>query len=144
MENKIKFGEELAKVLLLKKGENGNYITGYGSKSAEGLAELIQNMINEHNTINPAKPSSEEWKQMMSSISNNIGTAVEIPTKFGNYMIDHFTNCLPPIVWSDYHVLCSEPYSTDAVGNETYIGFFKKIDTYYGIICTITQFNSLR
>lgn len=86
------------------------------------------------------EPTAEEWQSMMDAIKKEIGVAVEIPKQFGEYMIDHFTNCLPPIYWDSRSVLCSEPYSHDSNGQATYIGFYKKFDTYYGVICTPEQF----
>lgn len=90
--------------------------------------------------MNNEKPTTEEWNDIMNAIQTNIGVAVEIPEQFGEHMIDHFTNCLPPIYWDSRSVLCSEPYSHNSDGEPTYIGFYKKIDTYYGVICTAPQF----
>lgn len=89
------------------------------------------------------KPTSEEWKQMMDAIKAEEGTPVIIPEQFGEYMIDEFTNSLPPILYSRTAVLCSEPYSFEADGKSTFIGFYKKIDTYYGVITTIEKFKKL-
>ena len=91
------------------------------------------------------KPNSEEWKSIFNSIKKSIGSPVQIPEEFGEYMIEYFTNCLPPILWSTYYVLCSEPYDDDpATGKERYTGFYKEDNYYFGIITTIAHFNSLR
>lgn len=91
------------------------------------------------------KPNSEEWKSMMDSIEENIGQPVVIPEQFGEYMIDNFTNCLPPIVWGNNYVLCSEPYDWDPeTDRDRYIGFFKQDGIYHGVITTVVKFNSLR
>lgn len=90
------------------------------------------------------KPNSEEWQLMMNCIKHEIGKPVIIPERFAEYMIDYFTNCLPPIVWGNDYVLCSEPYDEDNEGVERYIGFYKKDEIYYGVITTVVKFNSLR
>lgn len=93
--------------------------------------------------IEQQKPTSEEWNTMMNCIKHYLGKPVVISMIFGEHMIDHFTNCMPPILWSDNHVLCSEPYDEDEQGSERYIGFYKKDNIYYGIITTIVNFNQL-
>jgi len=90
------------------------------------------------------KPNSEEWQLMMNAIKQQIGKPVIIPERFAEYMIDHFTNCLPPIVWGNDYVLCSEPYDTDNEGNERFIGFYCNYEIYFGVITTIVKFNLLR
>lgn len=90
------------------------------------------------------KPTSEEWQSMMDAIKLELGKPAKIPEQFGEYMIDHFTNCLPPIMWSRTAVLCSEPYSFDSeTEQDTFIGFYKKPDAYYGVITTIDKFKKL-
>jgi hypothetical protein len=60
-------------------------------------------------------------------------------------MIEHFTNCLPPIQFGNDYVLCSEPYNTDPeTQTERYIGFYQYKQIYYGVITTSKVFNSLR
>lgn len=86
------------------------------------------------------KPTAQEWEFMMDDIKKEIETPAIIPTRFGEYMIDHFTNCLPPILWSRTAVLCSEPYSHNTIGEATYIGFYKIDDVYFGVITTIEKF----
>lgn len=90
------------------------------------------------------KPNSDEWLLMMNAIKHEVGKPVIIPERFSEYMIDHFTNCLPPIVWGKNHVLCSEPYDTDEEDKDRFIGFYKKGEIYYGVITTVVKFNSLR
>jgi hypothetical protein len=91
------------------------------------------------------KPTSIEWNTMMKAMQHKQNVPVMIPERFGEYMIDHFTNCLPPIVWGKDHVLCSEPYDYDTEQNkDNFIGFYKKDEIYYGVITTIVKFNALR
>ena len=95
--------------------------------------------------IEQRKPNSEEWKSIFNSIKKSIGSTFQIPEEFAEYMIEYFTNCLPPIVWGEHYVLCSEPYDDDPLtGKERYIGFYKEKESYFGIITTIVHFNSLR
>jgi hypothetical protein len=90
------------------------------------------------------KPNSEEWNTMMDCIKHEIGKPVMIPDRFAEYMIDHFTNCLPPIVWGNDYVLCSEPYDWDPeTDKDRFIGFYKKKEIYYGVITTVVKFKSL-
>ena len=79
----------------------------------------------------------------MKSISDNQGEPQQIPSEFGDYMIEYFTEVLPPITWSVNYVLSSEPYSSYKEGRNTYIGFYKKHDKYYGVICSRIRFNEL-
>jgi len=94
--------------------------------------------------IKQEKPTKEEWDLMMNAIKQQKEKPVVIPEQFAEYMIDHFTNCLPPIVWSDDYVLCSEPYDEDSEGKERYIGFYQSNHIYYGVITTIVKFNALK
>jgi hypothetical protein len=90
------------------------------------------------------KPTSEEWKAIMDYIQENIPYPVLIPEHLGEYMIDHFTNCLPPLLWNSHAVLCSEPYDHDgARGFARYIGFYKNKEGYHGVITTIDEFKKL-
>ena len=86
------------------------------------------------------KPTSKEWNDIMNSIENNQGTPQLIRKELGGYMVDYFTNVLPPLHWSESFVLSSEPYSTDSNGRNTYIGFFLKENKYYGVICSKLDF----
>jgi hypothetical protein len=89
------------------------------------------------------KPTSEQWKNIFDDIENNEGKAVEIDNQFGPYMVDYFTNVLPPIYHSSVAVISSEPYSFDEEGRNTYITFFKKEEQYYGMIAsTKTIYNT--
>ena len=91
------------------------------------------------------KPNSEEWNLMMNAIKQEIGKPVIIPERFAEYMIDHFTNCLPPILWGNDYVFCSEPYDWDPVTDkDRFVGFYRKDKIYYGIIATVLTFNALR
>lgn len=90
------------------------------------------------------KPNSDEWKLMMNAVKQQRPNPVIIPERFAEYMIDHFTNCLPPIIWGKDYVLCSEPYDHNSKGEERFIGFYKKVHIYYGIITTVSNFKLLR
>jgi hypothetical protein len=91
--------------------------------------------------VNLLKPTNEEWKQLFHQLENNQG--ISYPTEHGEYFVDHFIDCLPPIIWGTTYVLCSEPYSHTFEGKGTYIGFYKKNDQYYGVITTIEEFKKL-
>jgi len=91
------------------------------------------------------KPNKGEWDLMLNPMKQYVGTPIIIPERFGEYMIDNFTNCLPPIVWGNDYVLCSEPYDWDPqTDKDRFIGFYRKDEIYYGVIATIVKFNSLR
>lgn len=96
------------------------------------------------NKIEQKKPNSEEWGLIMNAIKQQIGKPVIIPECFAEYMIDHFTNCLPPITWGNDFVLCSEPYDSDNEDKNRYIGFYRKGYIYYGIITTVSHFRNLK
>ena len=86
------------------------------------------------------KPTNDQWKEIMKSITSNEGVKVEIPNNFGKYFYDNFLNCLPPIIYSSTYVLCSEPYSHTNKGEGVYIGIFFKNKQWYGITCTVSEF----
>lgn len=91
------------------------------------------------------KPNTDEWNLMMNAAKQYIGTPVIIPGRFAEYMIDHFTNCLPPIVWGSDYVLCSEPYDWEPeTDSDRYIGFFTQDNIPYAVITTVEKFKSLR
>lgn len=87
------------------------------------------------------KPNSEQWKALMNYLGDN--QSIPQPTEFGEYFVDYFTDCLPPILWGRTYVLCSEPYSHTSEGKGTYIGFYKKGEQYYGVITTVVEFKKL-
>ena len=87
------------------------------------------------------KPTSEEWNEIMNSIKNNQGEPQLIKKELVGYMIDYFTNVLPPLHCGESFVLSSEPYSTDRIGRNTYIGFYLfRNGNYYGVICSKLDF----
>jgi hypothetical protein len=128
--------------------ENGMNETLCGTPMLSSNWAKIEN----HQTIGCEKclkiyttPTDEEWNIMMASIKNQIGKPVIIPERYVNHMIEHFTNCLPPIQFGNDYVLCSEPYNTDPeTQTERYIGFYQYKQIYYGVITTSKVFNSLR
>lgn len=136
-------------------GMNKTHIAqkGFHSETLCGTPMLSTNWaeINKHEEIGCpeclsiyGKPNSEEWNLMLNPMKIKQNEPVMIPERFAEHMIDRFTNMLPPIVWGKDYVLCSEPYDSDSEDNETFIGFYKKDEIYYGVITTITKFNSLR
>lgn len=129
-------------------------LTGTGSTTLCGTPMLSSNWatIDNHDEIGCpkclaiyGKPNSEEWNLMMKAIKQELGKPIMIPERFGKYMINEFTNCLPPIVWDNDYVLCSEPYDCEPeTDKDRFIGFYKKDNIYYGIITTVVKFNQLR
>ena len=134
--------------------ENKAHIAHTGSETLCGTPMLSSNWarIEELEEVNCekclavyGKPNSDEWNLMLNPIKNKQHVPIIIPERFGEYMIEHFTNCLLPIVWGKDYVLCSEPYDYDEEQNrDTFIGFYKKNEIYYGIITTVFKFNALR
>lgn len=95
------------------------------------------------------KPSSEDWKTMINAMKYQANRSnpvpVVIPERFAEYMIDHFTNCLPPITSGRDFVLCSDPYDFDSeTATDTYIGFYTKQHICYGVITTFVKFKKFK
>jgi hypothetical protein len=132
---------------------NKTHIAYKGSETLCGTPMLSSNWarIDKHEEIGCpecltiyGKPNTEQWNDIMNPIKKEIGIAFQIPERFGEYMIDHFTNCLPPIIWGANYVLCSEPYDWDPkTDKDRFIGFYKKQESYYGVITTISNFKVL-
>lgn len=89
-----------------------------------------------------SKPTQEEWKKVMNDLKNNYGKPQEIEVH-GLYYLEHFTNCLPPIIWGDKMVLCSEPYDHNNEGKGLYTGIFSNAGKWFGIITTLNHFKTL-
>jgi hypothetical protein len=91
----------------------------------------------------PNKPTSEEWKAVMKSMSSNTDKPQEIKAEHGEYYYYHFLECLPPIMYGRTYTLCSEPYGGNSDGETTYIGIYQKNDKYFGVITSINKFKNL-
>ena len=86
------------------------------------------------------KPTSEEWINVINAMESQSNTPIEIKEEFSNYFFEHFLNCLPPLMYSNTYVLCSEPYSIDEFGRNTYSGIYKKNGITYGITTSKSEF----
>jgi hypothetical protein len=109
----------------------------------DNLKNILTNALEYQNQDEePGKPSPEEWKAIFTLMQDNETQPQEVTTK-GPYYIDYFTDCLPPIFWTQDSVLCSEPYSHNASGAALYTGFYLKDQKYYGVITTKQHFKTL-
>jgi hypothetical protein len=109
----------------------------------DNLDNILKNALNAQNeNENPNKPTTEEFQETINLIEKNQGTPQEIKTK-GSYYLDYFTECLPPIIWSNKMVLCSEPYDHNNEGKGLYMGIFKKQNNFFGVITTVKHFKTL-
>lgn len=89
------------------------------------------------------KPTFEQWQQIMEDIKSEQGNVIEIPFEYGEYFFYHFLECMPPIIFGTNYTLCSEPYSHNKDGFTTYIGIFKNVDKWYGVITSVNEFKKL-
>lgn len=99
----------------------------------------------EHRNLDqePNKPTHEEWRAVMNSMSSNTDQPQEIKTEHGEHYYYHFLECLPPIMFGRTYTLCSEPYGGNKDGETTYIGIYQKAGKYYGVITSINKFKNL-
>jgi len=89
------------------------------------------------------KPTATQWESIFNSMGDNYHKPQEIKFNFSTYFIDHFTNCLPPILYKSTAVLCSEAYDHTDEGKGIYTGFYIKNSKFYGVITTVQQFKKL-
>ena len=117
------------------------------SEAKEIFKDNLQNILTDalkyqNQDEEPGKPTTEEWNAIFDLMENNEEQPQEVQTK-GEYYIQYFTDCLPPIFWTDKAVLCSEPYSHNNSGQALYTGFYLKKGKYYGVITTPKHFKTL-
>ena len=94
------------------------------------------------------KPNQEEWDTMIKSMefqtNKTINYCTIIPERFAKYVIDYFTNTMPPIIFGKDYVLCSEPHSIDdETKKEKFTGIYTREGICYGVITTIVRFKEL-
>jgi hypothetical protein len=90
----------------------------------------------------PNKPTPEQWSAVMEAVKKQYGTVHEIEEK-GEYYLDYFTECLPPILFSHNYTLCSEPHSHNNQGKALYFGVIKKNNRFFAVITTVEHFKTL-
>lgn len=96
------------------------------------------------NTETQFEPTEQEWNEVINSSTEKFGTIILIVNpRHGRYYLEHFINCLPPITFSNTHVLCSEAIYHDENGKGFYQGIFKKNGNWYAVKATRSQFVKL-
>jgi len=109
----------------------------------DNLKNIVAKANEERNSYEePGKPTPEEWENIMTAIKNSYNTPVEIETK-GAYYLEYFTECLPPLIFSNRFVLCSEPYDHTNEGKGLFTGIYLKDNKYFAIITTKDNFKNL-
>lgn len=89
------------------------------------------------------KPTAKQWQDIFNNMQTSYHKPQEINLNFSEYFLDHFTNCLPPLLYNKNSVLCSEAYDHTNEGKGIYTGFFIKASKFYGVITTVQQFKKL-
>lgn len=139
--------EDLTKESILKQFETD--LKSIVTSAREVMRDNLDNILKEaqddrkEEDEDDTKPNPEEWKAIFKSMGDNEDQPQEIDVKFSTYLIDYFTEVLPPITFSKKHVLCSEPYNHTNEGAGIFAGFFMKNDKFFGVYTTKAKFLKL-
>ena len=137
-------------VTYLIKKENMAKAIEWAENQCDHSKEIV---VREYERIIKQRPKKEKmseeehdkkWRECMHDIKKMEGSEVVLPhQEMGPILLEHFTNCLPPIFNKKNSVMCSEPYGSDDAGRDIYFGIYLKKDIWYGIVTTPRIFLTL-